>query len=396
MVQYTCNRCFKEFSKKCDYIRHTEMKKRPCSEKIKETIEITLDPIKTNIIAQNTLPNTHNFLKNTQIDINESDVNMCCGFCGLSFNRKDNLKRHIEKYCKVKKLDEEKKEGIFNKLIEKEEKLELILKNFELLQENNKNLQKQIKNLEKTIKDTEKKYNNKIKEQTQNYDEKIKQIINKNITNNVNNNSNNNSNNTINNTVNITIPSSKLVNFGKENLSKIDYKKLLLSLKDWKVTGYHIFIEMLRLIHFNPELPEFQNIYMTDRNREKFMCFHDNIWMLNDMGLLHVLDHIEKLKNTFEEEFEEESNNNKNSKDAINKLYKFMDKYFEGDEEGNKNDEFINLVNNQLKDYLYNNREMPKNNFIKIKDDLVKLNNKKTIETNILDNTSNNIIQKSK
>jgi gas vesicle protein len=148
-------------------------------------------------------------------------------------------------------------------------------------------------------------------------------------------------------------------------------------MKNWQVTGYHVFLELLKLIHFNPKLPEFQNVYMTDRNREKFMSYDGKIWELNDLALYETTQHIEKLKNAYEEEFEEEIKLNKSVKHTIDKLNKFTDKYFEGDEEGNKNNEFIKLVNGQIMDYMYNHREDIKINFEQIKDEIIKKNNDK-------------------
>ena len=162
---------------------------------------------------------------------------------------------------------------------------EILQENFKKSQENNKSLQEHFiisqesnKNLQKQIKELE----NKLKENNKNYDEKIKNIITKNI----NSNNTNNTNNIVNNTNivnnNIVIPSSKLVNFGKEDLSKIEYSEIMKKIYSPFTNGTTLFNELLLLIHFNPNHPEFQNIYMSDNNREHYMSYEDNEWKLSE------------------------------------------------------------------------------------------------------------------
>ncbi len=397
MVLYTCLNCNKEFKKKSHYIDHTENKKKPCKP--------NTDIIYNNIPNINQIiPNINQMIPNINQTILKNTENCKCDYCLKTFVNTSSLNRHLKDRCKVKKLDEEKKEDIFNKLIEKEEKFNILLesfekmqkftenlqknyfevqknneylqKNYEYLEKNNKDLQKNNKDLQKQMKELKKETENKIKENSKKYDNKIKEVINKNINNTVNNNTINNTDNSI----KIIIPSDKLVKFGEEDLTKIGHKDIINSLKNWQVTGYHVFLELLQLIHYNPKLPEYQNVYMTDRNREKFMSYDGKIWELNDLALFETTQHIEKLKNTFEEEFEEEIKINKSIKHTIDKLYKFTNKYYEGDDEGNKNNEFIKLVNGQIMDYMYNHREEIKSNFELIKDEVLKKNNNKKIK----------------
>ena len=405
MVLYTCINCNKEFKKKDDYIKHTERRKKPCKVNddiiIDENSEIFIEIPKNSKIFIDNSKNSETLInQNKNINKSLEISNTICTYCLKGFSTIFNLNKHIKNNCKVKKLDEEKKEDIFNKLIEKEEKFNLLLENFEIqqntieqlkqnninlqkftenlkknndsLQKNNENLQKNYidikknnKNLQTQIKDLE----TKIKVNSKTYDNKIKEVITKNINNTINNTINNINTD---NSVKIIIPSDKLVKFGNEDLTKIDPKDIINSMKNWQVTGYHVFLELLKLIHFNPKLPEFQNVYMTDRNREKFMSYDGKIWELNDLALYETTQHIEKLKNAYEEEFEEEIKLNKSVKHTIDKLNKFSDKYFEGDEEGNKNNDFIKLVNGQIMDYMYNHREDIKINFEQIKDEIIK------------------------
>jgi len=350
MVNYKCINCGKEFKKKDDFIKHTERKKKPCY--LISSVKQQNNEKLSQIITKND-KFSENDKKSTSLNTKNENK---CSYCLKIFSNIYNLNRHMDKYCKVKKLDEEKKEEIFNKLIEKEEKIDMIFNNYEKLQENNCKLQDQIKELEK-----------KLKEQSKNYDNKIKQIITKNINNNVNN-------GVINNFI---IPADKLVSFGKEDLSKITYGSIIKTVGNWDITGYRIFTELLKLIHFNEKFPEYQNVYMTDKNREKYMVWNGSDWVLNDICLKQIIDKIQKLVVINEEDFEE-AKKNKNFKDILIKLMKYINKYYDEKEDGVVNHDFIELVNKQLKEYLYNNRGIPRKNFLKLKNDIV--NNKSDIK----------------
>ncbi len=367
MVVHTCSICLKEFNKKSTYINHIENKKRPCKPFVSNNSEI----------FQNIPKNSEN--------INKSDENNCiCIYCKKKFSTIFNLNKHIKYNCKVKKIDEEKKENIFNNLLEKEKlEKELLLKNFELLQKNfnclqknNENLQINVHNLQKNnynlqkqndlllkgMKKLEDKFDKKIEKQNEKYDNQMKKIINKNC---------NNTNNYTQN--NIIIPSDKLVEFGKEDLTKIDLKDLLNNIKSPRITGTSIFIEMLKLIHFNPKLPEFQNVYLTDKNREKYMTWNGDKWGLNTECLKKILTQFENFKLIYEEDIEEASKKG-NYKNIVDKFIKYFDKCFfdEFDEyKENKinNEKFRQHVEELIKEFLYNNRNLPIENYENIKKD---------------------------
>lgn len=88
---------------------------------------------------------------------------------------------------------------------------------------------------------------------------------------------NNNSHNTTNNTINNTMTNSNntnniVVQFGKEDLSKLDIiESMGIYLQS---TGGNIIPNMLKYINFNPKHPENFNIYMTDLARE-IVKIHD-------------------------------------------------------------------------------------------------------------------------
>ncbi len=421
MVTHTCPICFKEFHKKTHYINHTEHKKKPCkpnisivNENLQNFAEIDNKFAEINKNLQNfdeiseksfksdnftDKTNNYNLIKNDTID-NIPQHN--CNYCYKKFSTIYTLQRHLSNGCKVKKIDDEKKENIFNNLLEKEQKLDLLLNNFEILQQSNKNLQENFiitqnfnnklqennnklqennKHLQKQIKELE----NKLKENNKNYDEKIKNVISKNITSNSNNTSNtSNTSNTVNIVNNIIVPSNKLVNFGKEDLSKIKPELILKKLNNPLINGHSLFDEFLKLIHFNPNLPEFQNVYISDINREKFMCFEDNDWKLSETAFNKIIEQLRDLKELNDIEFDDIIDDKSHKYyNAVFKLFREYNKYYEEDEKGKRNTDYISRIDKKLKTTLYNNADKTKENYKKIKDDLIKEKNDKLLKNEV-------------
>jgi hypothetical protein len=118
MVNYICQICNKNFSRKSDYIYHTENKKKPC--KPKQNIILNNNPIRPDKLT--------------------------CKYCDYKFSTSSHLSRHIkENRCKIKKeLDDEKE------------------KNFKLLLAQKDNEIKELKSMIKEQNEEFKKHLNKI------------------------------------------------------------------------------------------------------------------------------------------------------------------------------------------------------------------------------------------
>ena len=217
--------------------------------------------------------------------------------------------------CKIKK--EDRKNEIFNKLLEKEKENEL--------------LKKQINKCEI----------------------KINKIINTNIT------------------QNIIIPSNRLVEFGKEDFTKIDNNNFFKTMNPINITGGRIFIEILKLIHFNEKLPEYQNIYITDKNREHYMIYNGKNWELNKNYSDEIIKQIDEILNIKIEEIDEENNINKYNKHVIEKIIKYKNLYFEDETNQERKEDFMKLVDERIKNYLYNNKYIPINNYTKLTNNLL-------------------------
>jgi hypothetical protein len=333
MVEYNCINCGKKFKQKCHFINHTEKKKKICVQKSVDP-EITYNRPK----LVNSDPKEP--INNPELVENNIDKKNICMYCHQIFSNKSHLTRHVKKNCKVKKLQDEEKENIFKQLIDKEEKFNLLMKNFEILQQQNKDITQKNEELQKQVKD----------------------IISKNITKNkkiINNNQTNN----------INIYPVKLVKFGEEDLNKIDIKYYLEPAI--KEIGKQSFIKLTENIHFNPQYPQYQNVYLSDYNREKFMVYNGNDWILKNNGNIIIFDIKEKILkfcNIKREEIEKIKDGCKILKkiDAVfTRYYNLVSGEIDEDDEylKKRSDEFQTLIEKELKQLLYNNKEIVIENY---------------------------------
>ena len=176
---------------------------KPCVE-TSQTLTVPHKPSQCEVSTQNNASRGNN---------NEKEYR--CEICEKTFTRKDNLTRHINKYCN-KKISLEKK---YN------------------------NLQNDIVNLKEQI-----------------------VINNNNSINNINNNSNNTTN-TQNNIININ-------NFGSENLEMLTEKFMC----DMIDKPYTAIPKMIKKIHFNDKYPENKNIRMFNKRCDKLQILNHKIW----------------------------------------------------------------------------------------------------------------------
>jgi hypothetical protein len=338
MVEHTCNRCGKTFNKKSSYIDHTEHKKKPCKAQQQNNIKVTPIP-----------PNEQKIPANLSSNM--------CKYCNRLFTRNDSLKKHLTNRCKVKKLQDEEKENIFKELLNKEE----INNNFKaMLLEQNKLIMDKLEKL--------KKQNEEYKNHNKELEKQIKQIIKKNVT----------KNNCNNNTQNIQINNINIVDHGKEDFEKINYKVFTEAMLK---TGPLLFEKLTKGIHFNPDYPENHNIYISDINREKVMIYNNKRWILENYDNLYpnFISRILEFGYTKEKFMDECFENGKLNQTGIDIIkqkmqwIRLIDDYTEEEiEEDIKMIEFRKRhdkkelekrVKNQIKKTMYNNKEMVIENY---------------------------------
>ena len=371
MVKYECKRCKMIFNKKSNFVRH-ENKKFTCVQNNqkskyvpKVSIEVPkvskkinevplIEQIHTNTNMINSEP-TNKFNLYVKYDdfkqINEQNLkefdnidteeNITCGYCFSTFSRKGNLNKHLKYNCKVKKQQDKEKEEIFKQLLIKDNLIKEKDEQLNLKNEQITLLFNKIGMLEKKIDKIAKVKSDKL-DKLDKLDKSNKSKIINNISNSNNNITNNTTNNT--NTTNTNNVVFQLVNYGKEDLDKIDVKDFFNTIvKNNKICGVKIPEEILKLIHFNSNYPELNNIYISDINREKCMIYDDGMWKLSpDDKIPEVIDKVVKFSYKKQDVLREKFADNKPVIDrlnVINKYTQFNDsEYLEGLKEENEFD----------------------------------------------------------
>jgi hypothetical protein len=245
--------------------------------------------------------------KPSKIPQNNSNIKkseLVCNYCCKEFSRKDNLTRHIDGYCKVKKANDAKMEEMMTMLIELKES------NKKIVAENNQNKEK-IAKLE--VDNT-----------------KYKKIVN--TQNNINQQTNN-----------ITF---KINAYGTEDTSKItvnEYKRIL-------CRGMNSTPALVEKLHFNKNIPENHNVYISNLRDEYVLMFDGKIWRLKDRD--DALQQLyEDKSDILETKFE----------DLIERLDEPTIKMFKRFLKIKDDDEKIRVIKKELKKVLYENREMAMN-----------------------------------
>jgi hypothetical protein len=312
MVQRQCNKCKAIFNQKGHYNYHIN-RKFDCSQNKDKQTEVK-DDENDNLVQIQNIPkhsiekskdskmdfqipninhdnkiNEYEYNPDYNMEIEENNILIICGFCANSYSSKSNLNKHL-KICKVKKTNDIEKENIFKLLLEKDKEnkenkeiIEKLEKQNKLFEKQNKMLMDKLDKLDKLI---------EIKDNTK----LSKTIKNKTITNNISNlnsNSNNVQTNNTQNTQNTQNNNFVIVNFGKEDLSIIDERQFIDRIVKNNISGVKIPDEVLKIIHFNPQYPQLSNIYISDINREKCMVYEDGEWKLSNVdNIPQIMDKV--------------------------------------------------------------------------------------------------------
>jgi hypothetical protein len=263
-----------------------------------------------------------------------------CKLCCSRFTSKNSMYRHMRTSCKVKKKNEEDRQSIYIKLLEKQsdhtDKLtELLEENKKMQKERNTMLNK-IDKLEKTVK----KCTKHVKVSNIDKSQKI-----------VNNKCN----------INYGVQNVVLVGYGKEDISKIDNIDMLQGFKD----GFYSTLKLTDVIHFNPKYPEFHNVYISSMKNKYAMMYDGDDWNLIKKNVL--IDKIySKNKNYIEENLDDFYNSlSKSQKNALRRWIDIDDDV----------DNRIKEIKDSIKMLLYNKRDIP----MKTRSEN-NLSNQKTIE----------------
>jgi hypothetical protein len=146
--------------------------------------------------------------------------------------------------------------------------------------------------------------NEKLKNEQKIKDDEIKKLKNEKSNNTINNIINNTNNNIINNNIQINI-----VNYGEEDLSKLDIGKIL--------KYDNAFIEMVfRDIHCNSEIPENQNILLPSLSRYDIYIKLNNEWLKRNKTEI-LKERYDSIRGYLMDLYIEESEKNKKNADKM-------------------------------------------------------------------------------
>ena len=226
MVYYKCETCGYTTGDKSRLNNHLN-RKNPCF--------VGEDNYVSKVI-KNQIPHkslTKSLTKPSQTLTNPNTDNDCI-YCGKTFKRKDNLKRHMESYCKIMKSQMTSLESEKSALISKTVALEL----------KTTELEKKVEQLNQDLINKPQQINNTINNQT----------------------------NTI-NTQNI-----KINNYGKENLDFLTVSGVN-KLIDAPYTSIP---NLIRSIHYNPEHPENNNMKITNKREPYIKVLDGDKWHMDN------------------------------------------------------------------------------------------------------------------
>jgi hypothetical protein len=256
-INYNCPNCLKSFGNRKDNLESHLNKKKQC-ENITQITQNTAQ-ITQNIPLCVEIKQSNVNKKEELLNEKEKIINFPCEFCDKIFTRKFCLDRHLKTCKKLPIIQQNIAIKTENRLSEIDLKLDLILKQNEELKNENIKLKKQIS--KKVYKATK----------TQN-NVNINQPININVVNNNNNN---------------------IINFNDMNYDNIDKKLFVGPILDRRLFGKAIILKMIENIYINENLPEYQNLVITDKNRGYIKIFNNGKWKTDNLNTINlVLDGI--------------------------------------------------------------------------------------------------------
>jgi hypothetical protein len=274
-MKYQCIQCKKSFSQKFNYDRHMS-RIRPCIQE-KSIKLLNNDTIRSEIIKSDIITNIHQTppkLHQTPPKLHQippkipllvdndllltTNNKLLCEKCNIIFSRCDALKRHtVMNRCKANKINNKKND------------YDILNEKYQQIQEENKKIRQEFDKFKDLMITSKKKFS------------KNKTINNNDITN-----TNNDSNNTINNynlhnTTNNTNSNNIIINIvdhGDEDLSKLITEELKLIF----CSSSDAILTLLKILHFNERLPEYQNIFINNLNSPNMHLYEDGNFIACD------------------------------------------------------------------------------------------------------------------
>ena len=140
-----------------------------------------------------------------------------------------------------------------------------------------------------------------------------------------------------------------IINFNDMNYNNIDKKLFIEPILDRKLFGKAIILKMIENIYINENLPKYQNLVITDKNRGYVKVFNNGKWKTDNLNTINLILNgiVEHSKSILDELYDIYLNNNQ----TTNRL--------------NTSEKYINLCDNdyleELKDAQENEQANNKN-----------------------------------
>lgn len=305
-TQYKCSICNTLYANKSNLNRHTH---GSCTNS-KTIVQTDTSEIVNNQTDTSKIVNNQIIIQPSVITPNKSQI--ACKYCDVTFTRKDTMKNHIDKFCKIKKqIDKhnDEKHTMYDKLAKK---IEIMENNMTELKIKNDTLTKKLKNNNKTINKT------------------------------INNNTNTNSNNTINNTVNI-----KLIANSKEDLDFITNNEAY----KYICRSANAVPELIQKLNFDKDKPENHNIYLPNFGSNTVCIFNGDKWIRSSL-YDHLDDMIDNKNNFLSNKHDElKEKYNDHQKNAVRGFDRYLDWY-------NSDPKYKFGVYKRVKNVLFNGRDI--------------------------------------
>lgn len=265
------------------------------------------------------------------------DKSHSCKLCGRQFKRNENMKRHIDnKVCQGKQYKCEYCNNTFtkkNNMYRHRKICSMKETNDDILSDNDIDKKELLRQFQEI-----KMMNVAIQEKLGKIEKENLKLKTVNIGS-INNGTVNNGD-VYNNNMNITV---NIVPFGKEDISKIDQTELLKVFR----SGFNSALRLTETTHFNPNYPEFHNVYISSMKNKYAMTYDGTNWeiVMKDELIDQMYDNK---RDYIEENLDEFLDSLTNSQ--IRALQRWMDT--------DDDHHYVKKVKNNIKLMLYNKRYM--------------------------------------
>ena len=124
----------------------------------------------------------------------------------------------------------------------------------------------------------------------------------------------------------INIVNNNIINFNNVNYANVDKKLFVQPIMNPRLYGKAIILQMIENIYINENLPEYQNLIITDKNRGYVKIYNNGKWKTDNIQTINlVIDGIISHSKTILDELKQIYINNSQAKSRLNTSKKYID-----------------------------------------------------------------------